>query len=197
MNSIELVPHSILSAAHVIYELNGLDYHNWLHVLNLSLELDTWSDASRMPIDLPTALAVVGHDLVPYNEKQSAALAGRIFIEHGIDEAVIARSRKLIEFTDRRQNPPPDDMLALALGDADRAILGKDPGTYHWYTQAIRREKCQFHDAQFIAGRSRFIGITLQNAPLYRLAYFADRYDAPAKSNLRQELAKLQQGRTA
>ena len=192
MNTIELVPQRIISAAQILYELNRLAYHNWLHVLNVCFELDNWSETTGAKIGLDAALAGVGHDIVPYNEIQSASLFANILVENEINGAIVDQVSNLIAMTDEAQPPDNDNMIGRILRDADRAILGKDPGTYYWYAQAIRKEWPHATDEAFIAGRIKFLERMLGRTPIYRTDHFRDLYQAQAEKNMQDELATLQ-----
>ena len=60
------------------------------------------------------------------------------------------------------------------------------------YERAIRLEYAHVPDDAFRAGRSKILRHFLARPRLYHLPWFADRYAAPARSNLQRSLAALE-----
>jgi predicted metal-dependent HD superfamily phosphohydrolase len=203
MNTIDMVPSRLLNAARIVYELNDRPYHNWWHILSFGHELDAWSEATGVAIQLETALAMVGHDIIcdarqkSENEARSANLFVKMLEENKFEPATGARVRELIMLTDGQHEPDPNDLSALAFCDAEYSILGQTPEDYHAYALAIREEWKHVPDEAYAAGRAAFLRLTLNKHPIYRTDFFRNLYEGQARKNMDEELKRLEKGRMA
>lgn len=191
------------------WQERGRIYHGTAH---LSEVLDTVADLGRAvglgPAQLRvTALAAWFHDAVhhagrsgqhtprvlpphsgaqPSDEEASAALADRLLTEDPDRAAVV----NLVLMT-AHHRPPPGDLTAAVLSDADLAILARPRPEYETYAAAIRMEYLDIPDKQFHTGRADILQRLLAG-PLFYTEPAIHRWQAAARANLRAELAALQ-----
>ncbi|MGC4854893.1 metal-dependent phosphohydrolase [Micromonospora sp. DT4] len=124
------------------------------------------------------------------NERDSATLAGRLLTGLGVPAPAVAEVRRLVLLTAGHRVAPGDSDGAL-LCDADLAVLAGPPAAYDRYAAAIRREYAHVPDPAFRSGRATVLTGLLALPTLFRLAPLAARWEAPARDNLRRELATL------
>ena len=85
----------------------------------------------------------------------------------------------------------PADPAAVALLDADLAVLGAAPAVYQRYAADIRREYAHVPDAAYRAGRARVLQAFLGRDAIYRHPVTHAEGEAAARANLAAELAGL------
>ncbi len=140
-------------------------------------------------------LAAFFHDAVydaraSDNEAQSAALAGRVLGELGVDPARVADVERLVLSTAHLAAPAPPDPAAQILLDADLAILGAEPSVYDAYVNGVRHEYAHLDDQEWVAGRRAVLRSFLEREAIYLTAPMRQR-EARARANLTAELATL------
>lgn len=165
-------------------------YHHFGHVE------EVMEQHAIAPIGNPleTALAVLFHDAVyvpgrPDNEGQSAELARRSIVKHGVP-GDIERVAHLILLTAKHGGLVPADVdtdAALFL-DCDMAVLGSSPERFAAYDRSIREEYSQVPDDLYAAGRRAFLGKVLAKERIYLSDFFHERLDAAARQNLRNAI---------
>ena len=145
----------------------------------------------------PVRLATWYHDAVydprspgDANERESAALARAELAELGVPEPVAAEVERLVLLTAGHDVAPGDGDGEL-LCDADLAVLARPPAEYDAYAAAVRREYAHVPDELFRAGRAAVLTSLLDLPALYRRAALAERWEAPARANLKRELRAL------
>jgi len=124
------------------------------------------------------------------NEAASAGLAVAVLSLLGVPAERIQRVRRLVLLT-AGHAPEPGDRDGELLCDADLAVLAGPAADYDAYAAAIRREYAYVDDAAFRAGRAAVLRHLLDLPALYRVPALAARWEAPARANLRRELAAL------
>ncbi|MCO1596614.1 metal-dependent phosphohydrolase [Micromonospora sp. RHAY321] len=124
------------------------------------------------------------------NERDSATLAGSVLAGLGVPAPAVAEVQRLVLLTAGHVVAPGDRDGAL-LCDADLAVLAAQPPTYDRYAAAIRREYAHVPEPAFRAGRAAVLRHLLELPALFRLPPLADRWERPARANLRRELATL------
>ncbi|MEU7772004.1 metal-dependent phosphohydrolase [Micromonospora taraxaci] len=127
-----------------------------------------------------------GHD----NEHDSAALADEVLTGLGVPASSVSEVRRLVLLTAGHTVAPGDRDGAL-LCDADLAVLAAPTATYERYAAAIRREYAHVPEPAFRAGRAAVLTGLLALPALFRLPPLADRWEEPARDNVRRELAAL------
>ncbi|HBK47340.1 MAG TPA: hypothetical protein DDZ67_13090 [Xanthomonadaceae bacterium] len=174
-------------------------YHHFGHVQAL---LRHFEDVARGPgweRPAETWLAILFHDAIYRpgrgdNEQRSAALAAetipRWWPNAGLD---VDRVEQLILLTARHgqlQAEQVDRDAALFL-DCDMAILGAPAEAFDAYDRGIA-EEYRGHVPGFLfrINRRRFLQGVLAQRRIFLSDFFHDRYDAPARANLRRATAR-------
>ncbi|MFE4636585.1 hypothetical protein ACFRJ1_24845 [Streptomyces sp. NPDC056773] len=181
-------------------------YHTTAHLADVLARIDVLGTSTREGSDPATAdlatadlaaveLAAWFHDAVyrpdrSENEERSAALAERALPELGIDDARTAEVARLVRLT-VTHDPAPGDANGELLCDADLGVLAGTPQEYAAYAAAVRAEYGFVPDEAFRDGRAAVLRQLLGLPRLFRTAYGAAHWEAPARANLAAELAQL------
>jgi predicted metal-dependent HD superfamily phosphohydrolase len=157
---------------------------------------------------IAVTLAIVFHDIVYIagrkdNETESARFmhatlapyvrAAAAPAQRALTQA-LPHAARMIEATANHlalpADAPQDDKRML---DIDLGILATPPNVYARYAQQVRAEwvPAVVTDAQFNAGRAAFLRQMLAAPRLFHSAEFASS-EAPARENMRQELANYE-----
>ncbi|MEV0213788.1 metal-dependent phosphohydrolase [Micromonospora sp. ALFpr18c] len=170
-------------------------YHTVAHLTAVLDVVDRHADlAGRADL---VRLAAWCHDAVydpraagDANERDSAALAASLLTGLGVPASAVVEVRRLVLLTAGHVVRHQDRDGAL-LCDADLAVLAAPPQTYDRYAAAIRREYAHVPEPAFRAGRAAVLTGLLALPALFRLPPLAQRWERPARDNLRRELATL------
>ncbi|MCX4779260.1 HD domain-containing protein [Streptomyces sp. NBC_01264] len=175
-------------------------YHTTAHLADVLARIDVLAaeaeGADEEATDRPSVdLAAWFHDAVyrpdrSENEERSAALAERALPELGIDGARTAEVARLVRLT-ITHDPAPGDANGELLCDADLGVLAGTPHEYAAYAAAVRAEYGFVPDEAFREGRAAVLRQLLELPRLFRTAYGAAHWEAPARANLAAELAEL------
>ncbi|MFE9565730.1 hypothetical protein ACFYM0_31990 [Streptomyces sp. NPDC006487] len=175
-------------------------YHTTAHLADVLARIDVLADAAanraeQAPDRPAVELAAWFHDAVyrpdrSENEERSAALAERALPELGIDEARTVEVARLVRLT-ITHDPAPGDANGELLCDADLGVLAGTAQEYAAYAAAVRAEYGFVPDEAFRAGRAAVLRRLLELPRLFRTAYGAAHWEAPARANLAAELADL------
>lgn len=145
-------------------------------------------------------LALWFHDAVydPHrddNEAQSAALLAQSASQLGLARSSICYMSGLILLTRHGVNHDsrPGDPDALAVLDADLAILGAKTHRFYEYTEQIRHEYAWIPEETFRAGRIRLLQSLLARPVLYHTDFLRKRLESQARLNLQAAIQALQQ----
>ena len=176
------------------YRSEGRAYHNLAHIsalLKLSAE-NAGELADRAAVDL----AIFYHDAIydparADNELKSAALARERLTVLGISPSRIGWIGHAIEATKHSAVPSANDGDLDHLLDFDLSILAAAPSIYANYAAAIRREYAIYPDAVYCPGRAKVLRGFLDAPRIYRVPKLAEIWEAAARRNLAEELAKL------
>ena len=141
------------------------------------------------------SLAAAAHDVVYEarpgdDERASAAWARRQLEASGVAAESIDRVVALVLAT-ATHAAPAGDTVAIALLDADLAILGTDPDGYERYVAAVRQEYAAVPDDQWRVGRSDVLAGLLRRDRIFVSRAGCRRWEAPARANVGAELARL------
>jgi predicted metal-dependent HD superfamily phosphohydrolase len=134
-----------------------------------------------------------GGGVAQQDEDRSAALVAELLgplAGTGVSNDDVDEIARLVLVT-ADHDPAPDDVVGGLVSDADLAVLGGSPAAYTRYTRQVRAEYCDVPDPLFRSGRSQVLRTLLAGGPLFRTAAGAARWQAPADTNLRAELAQL------
>jgi len=173
----------------------GRVYHGLEHLRDCLARLDA---APRDGTDRDLVEAALWfHDAVydprsADNEARSAELAARTLAGLGLPDRTVAKIAELVLLTRHRE--PPADPEGRLLCDIDLAILGDPEQEFDRYDRAIRREYAWVPEPVYRRERAKVLRGLLDREPLYATGYFRDRYEVPARANLRRALARLSDG---
>jgi len=169
-------------------------YHGLSHLLHALAEIEGAAPLLRDP---PAAsLALWFHDAVydtraRDNEERSAALFDRWAERAGLAPDRAGRIRRWILATRHAGGAAAGDDGDFVL-DADLAILGEDPATFAAYERGVREEYGWAGEREFRGGRARVLRSFLDRPAIYRTARFRERFEADARRNLGESLARLE-----
>ncbi len=166
-------------------------YHDLSHVSACLALLDDARGAFEFPAIAEYAIWL--HDAIydparADNEQRSAAAARILGMGLGIAEAALDAVESMILAT--RHAGPAETRDAALVADIDLAILAADADGYRAYARAIRAEYAVYDDAEFAAGRTRFLKAMLERERIYQTSLFHGRFEAAARRNLADEIAE-------
>jgi predicted metal-dependent HD superfamily phosphohydrolase len=166
-------------------------YHDLRHLAEVLAALRTLGAGTAVPV----VLAAYWHDAVydpraPDNEARSAVLAGTVLGGLGLEAAAADEVVRLVLLT-ATHDPDPHDTAGGVLCDADLAVLGAPPARYRTYAADVRREYGHLDDEAFRAGRAAVLRDLLGRTRLFTTEPGRRRWDATARRNLQDELARL------
>ena len=141
-------------------------------------------------------LAIWFHDAVynshaKDNEDRSAELAVTLLGPIGVPRSELEGVTRLILVTAHQAITQAPDREAAILLDADLAILGAPLERYRRYAEDIRKEYAWVPEAEYRQARSRVLEQFLARKRIYWNDATHEELDAPARANLRLELATL------
>ncbi|MEA3291775.1 MAG: hypothetical protein U9Q71_05660 [Pseudomonadota bacterium] len=133
-------------------------------------------------------MALWFHDIVyspdtEFNELKSAELFERMASGNFAPEFVAA-VRKLILATEHRQTPDCCDEPYIV--DIDLSSFGLSWEEYMRDNRALREEMKPMPDAQYYAGKLKFLQSLLARERIYSTEFFFDRYESRARSNIKR-----------
>jgi predicted metal-dependent HD superfamily phosphohydrolase len=123
------------------------------------------------------------------NEQRSAEWARGAAQDLGARAEIAERIYDLIMSTRHAAEPVGPD--AQVLVDVDLSILGAEAGRFREYEMQVRREYSWVPDDTFRLGRAKILKDFLGRPQIYSTARFRERYEAPARRNLRDSLERL------
>jgi predicted metal-dependent HD superfamily phosphohydrolase len=168
-------------------------YHNLAHIQHCLSEFDSVRQHSEHPDALEAAIWF--HDAVydparTDNEQRSADLARDVLRACDADAAFANEVADLIMVT--LHDRPPRSRDGQLLADIDLSGLGQPPAGFDRDGDAIRQEYRHVPDETFNAGRVEMLRRFLDRPHIYYTAVFQNRYEAPARANLRRSLQTLE-----
>jgi predicted metal-dependent HD superfamily phosphohydrolase len=187
------LPAGFWQAARDAYEGPGRAYHGPAHLEDVLLRYDElcW----KQPLEALIALAWHDAVLVPGahdNELRSAQLA-REAIARWAPAANAGAVARMIELTARHGHLSPaevDEDEAKVL-DCDLAIVGAASEVFDAYERGIAQEYSAYPPEAYAAGRAAFLSNLLSREPIFLSPEMRERFEAPARRNLRRSLACL------
>jgi predicted metal-dependent HD superfamily phosphohydrolase len=170
----------------------GRVYHDRQHLAAVLEAVDLLPAECDDPVAVE--LAAWFHDAVydiqgSANEARSAALAERLLAPY-LDAETVAEVARLVLLT-RDHVVGEDDRNGAVLCDADLAVLAGSPSEYDEYAARVRREYAAVPEDAFRAGRAALLRGLLELPRLYSTEHGRASWEAPARANLRRELAGL------
>lgn len=167
-------------------------YHDVTHLLAV---LDALAlVAGRGSVPLVVELAAWFHDAVyegvPGSDEEASAALAESVLAPLLAADQVAEVVRLVRLTADHRPADGDEHGAL-LSDADLAVLGGEPARYDRYVAAVRQDYAHVSDDDWRRGRAGVLRQLLGLDPLYRTERGRDLWLAPARENLRRELAAL------
>lgn len=137
-------------------------------------------------------LAIFYHDIVykatrKDNELQSAVLFEKRFENSNYSD--VKKVSKMIELT--KNHEISDDSDTNYFLDIDMAILGSEEHRYKQYRLNVRKEYSIYPSFMYKAGRRKVITSFLNQNHIYHTEYFRNKYEAIARTNLKNELLSI------
>jgi predicted metal-dependent HD superfamily phosphohydrolase len=168
----------------------GRVFHNLRHIDDCLCRFDEVATHLDQPDAVEIALWF--HDAIyepgdPNNERRSADLF--VAQASGGSHALRALVVSLIMATERKGAPRSDD--ARFVDDIDLAGFGVGWAAFARSSAQLRREFADLTDADYYRGQWRFLSRLRRRPNFFRTAYFRDRYEEQAQSNLDRLLADL------
>ncbi len=176
------------------YSEESRGYHDLRHLTEVCARLGELAVAGA-PYDRDAVLlAAWFHDAVYDGERdaeeRSAVWAQEALTAAGLDAVVVAEVVRLVQLTESHR-PEADDPNGAALSDADLAILAAPPERYAEYARDVRREFAHVSDEDFRAGRAAVLRDLLMKPRLFHTAHAHEHWEAPARTNVEQEITTL------
>ncbi|MHA6523154.1 DUF4031 domain-containing protein [Tessaracoccus sp. G1721] len=128
------------------------------------------------------------YDGVPGQDEERSAALAETLLDGVMAAGQVAEVSRLVRMT---ADHSPDDPLGAFLSDADLSILGQIPGRYHVYVRDVRLDYAHVDDDAWRVGRAAVLRSLLGQDPLYRTVAGRDLWEARARANLADELARL------
>lgn len=167
-------------------------YHTAEHIQDCLRLLDAGGALAVRPDEVEAAIWF--HDAVYVaartdNEEQSAELAAASLGDARVAFEVVERIGALILAT--RHGTTPHEPDAALLCDIDLSILGRSPEEFDRFERQIRQEYAMVPEPIYRRGRSGILQGFLNRASIFQTAWFRQRYEIPARANLKRVLAML------
>ena len=174
------------------YAEPGRAYHNTNHIRDCLSQLDLSHELARNPDEVEVALWF--HDVVYVpgaadNEDRSARLADTALAACAVPLETRRRVADLVRATSHLTVPQnPDAQLVC---DIDLSILGREPAVFDRFERAIRQEYAHIAEPEYRHERAAVLAGFLRREFLYQTEYFRDRFEQPARTNLKRVLRDL------
>lgn len=171
-------------------------YHTLTHLEELFAHADAFKSHLRDPCAVD--LAIFFHDVVynpraggGKNEDDSAVVFSNFAQEVDLEPATLAKVFRWIVQTKHHRCDESDDDDCKFFMDFDMAVLGWERAAYARYAQDVRKEFIHVPEGIWCKARAAFLEITAEVPAIYATAAFRERFDAPARANLRWEAEQL------
>lgn len=173
------------------YSEPGRSYHTPKHVQFCLSHFDEVRDLLQWPDSVE--LAIWYHDIIydpraDDNERRSADYFRR-HAGPSLEDALVRRVVQLIIATEHRE--VPDDPDEAFMVDIDLASFARPWRDFCSDSDRVRAEFPQMGDAEFTRGQARFLQSLLDREHFYATAFFQERYEAMARSNVSRRLASM------
>ena len=178
------------------YDAPQRHYHTARHIAHCLAELDLARDLATEPAEIEMALWF--HDAVydthrTDNERLSAEWAQRFLSGQGLPAERVQRIVDHILSTCHTGTAAAADSQLTV--DADLAILGANAAVYQEFESNVRQEYGWVPAAVFRAKRAEILESFLNRPRIYHTAFFHERHEGAARSNLAHAVRTLRGGR--
>ncbi|KAE8763885.1 hypothetical protein [Georgenia thermotolerans] len=175
-------------------------FHNLKHLVDVLARVDELAEETHHPdvVRLATWYHGAVFSSTPSkaysrsggeDEVASAELATTELAALGVPEKVTARVAYLI-LNLKRHDADPRDIDALALCDADLAVLAADPQHYRSYRKAVREEYAHLPLRHYLEARMAIVTKLLARRQIF-LSPLGEQWEDSARENLHAELERL------
>lgn len=193
------VPAEQLAALEAAYAAPARAYHHFGHVRDVLARADEVAAGPGWAHEADIRMAILYHDAIYApgrrdSEQRSAGLA-REHLGRWPAQVDVERVSELILLTARhgRLRPADVDADAALFLDCDMAILGASPAEFDAYDRGIAAEYRGHVPAWLFAiERRRFLKALLAGPRIFLSAWFHERLDAAARTNLRRAVTRKQ-----
>ncbi|HZY81719.1 MAG TPA: hypothetical protein VFE50_19485 [Cyclobacteriaceae bacterium] len=174
------------------YSERSRHYHNLDHLTNMLGQLES----CRALIGHWDCIvfALVYHDFVysvtsKDNEEKSAVESRKNLKALNVPPEKIDLVDNLILAT--KTHVPDTNNDVNLFTDADLSILGTTGELYKKYSQQVRKEYSIYPDILYNPGRKKVLKHFLEMPVIFKTDFFRDKFEAPARRNLENELREL------
>ena len=186
------IPFEVLSELIRAYSSPDRFYHNFTHIQDCLSLFDQTSFLAIHPAEVE--LAIWFHDAVydtrrSDNEQKSAEWAEAVIQKAGLSWQIVERVASSILAT--RHQEEVTDADAQLLVDVDLSILGREPTVFWQYEENIRKEYAWVPEDIFRRERVKILRGFLDRQHLYYHKKYRERFEARARTNLEQAIARL------
>lgn len=171
-------------------------FHDQRHLAGVLERLDELAAGGTAFDDVPVRLAAWFHDAVYDTERDAeerSAARAELALADLCPAEVVAEVVRLVLITEQHR-PEEGDANGAALSDADLGVLAAPPARYGEYVEGVRREYAHLDDEEWRQGRADLLRGLLDRPWLFQTELGRARWEAPARANLRAELARLAVG---
>jgi predicted metal-dependent HD superfamily phosphohydrolase len=178
---------------HEAYSERHRHYHTAAHINACLREFAPFRSLARFACEVEAALWF--HDVIyapgaSDNESRSADLAVQFLASAGVPSDACARVHSHILATMHNAEPAyPDSALVV---DVDRSILGQDPAAFDAFETQVREEYKWVPGSLFRRKRVEVLRSLLERKCIYSTPQFRERYEAPARVNLKRAIDRLE-----
>jgi len=168
-------------------------YHTVAHIDACLREFDPFRSLARFACEVEAALWF--HDVIyapraSDNESRSADLAAQFLASADVPSDACDRVHSHILATMHDAEPAyPDSALVV---DVDRSILGQDPVAFDAFETQVREEYKWIPGSLFRRKRAEVFRSLLERKRIYSTPQFRERYEAPARVNLKRAIDRLE-----
>lgn len=179
------------------YSASDRFYHNLTHIEDCLAVFDQTKALAAHAEEVE--LAIWFHDAVydtrrNDNEQKSAEWAKSVINQVGVGPAVAERVFYCILAT--RHNTEITDTDAQLMADVDLSILGGETNAFWQYEENIRKEYAWVPERTFRQKRTEVLQGFLERPYIYYHETYREMFEAQARMNLKQAIAKLRDTRS-
>ena len=179
-------------ALYAAYSEKHRYYHTVKHIDAMLRHYDAVKDLAERPAELE--LAIWFHDAIykPFsksNELDSAEWAKEFTLTNGYDLDGAERVHRLIMATLHNREVNEKDQKLIV--DIDLTVLGASPEVYEEFEQSVRKEYKYVPSFIYRKKRKELLESFLNNASIYNLEYFKNKYEKVARDNISRAIEVL------
>lgn len=166
-------------------------YHTQAHLTQVLTELDRFADLAdhRREVELALWFHDAFYDTTAQDNERRSAEWAQMFLEELGEADAAARVFDLVLATEHSARALEGD--AALVVDLDLSILGQATDVYDRFELEVRREYEWVPQEVFRARRAAILQVFLERPAIYYHASLRERYEAPARANLRRALESL------